>query len=141
MYAIQVHSGFQVPLLRHEIQNQTCTVTQQQTITTQSGKTVQNKEGVAVTAMTYMKNTLVMMYSMDKKVLEFFRTHTELDYTCHEIARAIGVEWTRSVHQSIKRLMHESKVIPIRELNYNRWTYQLPEWLDDKKHNELNTIG
>ncbi len=86
-------------------------------------------------------NTLVMQYTTDQKVLEFLRTHPELDYTLNEITKGVGAKWPRSIQMSLNRLIKESKVIPIREFDYKKWTYQLPEWLTDARHDELNTIG
>ena len=83
-------------------------------------------------------NSVSYRENNNKMVLEFLRTHDQFDYTQVEIAKCLGLSHSVTVHNVLRRLARQSKVTRIRMVTSRMWTWQLIDWLDDKKHDELN---
>lgn len=74
----------------------------------------------------------------ERKILEFLGTHDQFDYTITEIKKCLGYKHTATVLNTVVRLSKQSKVMRVRSVSENAWTWQLPEWITDERYDELN---
>ena len=79
------------------------------------------------------RNTVVGMATTDRMILEFLKSHPQFDWTPVEIGRGIEVTRVRTIINSLVRLLDEEKVVLVRRISGKQWSYQLPEWIDEKR--------
>lgn len=86
----------------------------------------------------YNPNSVAYREINERRVLEFLRTHNQFDYTEAEIAKCLDFKYAATIRNTMRRLSRQSKVTRVRMVHKDRWTWQLIDWINSERYDELN---